>query len=170
MGTFFPSCPPPFACFPGLTKNQQKGLYVFKPFISLALLFASAIAIISFNQVAVGAIAGAVGIVLLFSTIKEQAKDNRRVGEETRQADTKLRAEVIAVQKLAFEKLSGASDEFKTEVAATVAEAAMHLGYPYLGGQRVYGPGYVLNWNNEGLSLIAEARRMVEAYTPPSRE
>lgn len=170
MGTSFPSCPS-LCLFPGLTdKYNEKDFTVFKPFISVALLIAASVAIIHFNQIAVGSIAGAVGIVLLFSTLKDQAKDNRRIGEETRQADTQLRTEVIAVQKLAMEKLGSASDEFRTTVAALVADAAKHLGYPYLGGQRVYGPGYVLNWNNEGLRLIAEARRMVEAYTPPTAE
>lgn len=135
-----------------------------KPFTAIALFAAAGVAYYALNLPVVALIVGAIGLVFFFQTLFAQRKESGRISEQTKATDSQLRTEVIAVQKLAMEKLSGAGDEVKTKVASMVADAAKHLGYPPSSGMRVESTDRVLNWNKEGLRLIAQARQVVEEY------
>jgi 5-hydroxyisourate hydrolase-like protein (transthyretin family) len=137
--------------------------------LGLIALFAGAgVAWFGFQQVILATVLGVAAAVVYVILLREQSAESRRVNAETTSADAQLRSEVVAAQKVAFSKLASASDEFKSQVAEKIADAAMHLGYPYMNSQRIYGTGHILSWNQEGLKKIAEVRALIDGYTPPS--
>lgn len=113
-------------------------------------------------------LAAVLALPALIWFLRIDAREKREISMETNRTDKQLRAEVIEAMEIAFSKLATADDEFKGKVAELLAEAAKHLGYPNMGGTRVYSSGYTLQWNRKGLELVAQARMLIDGYAPPS--
>jgi hypothetical protein len=83
---------------------------------------------------------------------------------EIKTTDAQLRTDLIAVQKLAMSKLSAADDATQTKVAELLADAGKHLGDPYTNSRVVYGSDYFVNWNKEGIALVAQAKKLIDDF------
>jgi hypothetical protein len=129
----------------------------------LSSAIAAGIALILFDQPFLAAL---LALPAVFAFVRENRKASRQIAEETTQTDLQLRQQVIETQKLAFSKLASADDQLKTKVAELLADAAKHLAFPYLGGQTIRPSNYILLWNQEGLTLVAQARQLIDGYTP----
>jgi phosphoenolpyruvate synthase/pyruvate phosphate dikinase len=134
--------------------------------VFLSSLIAAMVAGFYFHQPLLTAIFAAGAGVVLGQIVREEVKVQRAISEEIIDGDSRLRQEVIEAQKLAFSKLANAGDELKTQVAELLADAAEHLGYPYLGARLSYANDLILEWNKEGLTLIAQARQLIDSYSP----
>ncbi|HND69393.1 MAG TPA: hypothetical protein PL112_21485 [Candidatus Obscuribacter sp.] len=95
---------------------------------------------------------------------RQDAFRRRSIATETSKTDEQLHLELLELQKLAIAKLGNADVQLQVRVADLLIDAAKHLGYPYLGGRRVYAEDATLVWNKEGLALASEARALIEEY------
>jgi hypothetical protein len=132
---------------------------------SLPLFFAISSAIASFQLILAAGIVVAFFICIIWM-LSESQKSGDAIFKATNQADAQLREEIIEAQKIAFSRLAKADDRLKIRIAETLTEAAMHLGYPYLGGRIVYPRNYILLWKNEGLIAVAQARQLLNDCAP----
>ena len=76
--------------------------------------------------------------------------------------DVQLRKELIGTHKLALPKLQYANDELTNKVVDLLVEAGKHLGCQPTNSRVIYGPEYFINWNREGLALVAQAKQLID--------
>jgi hypothetical protein len=79
-------------------------------------------------------------------------------------SDGQLRTQLAATHILALNSLGCAEESLKTLVVSLLIEAGRHLGEPVTNGRRVYSTEYLIIWNNEGLALVAQARKLIDDY------
>jgi hypothetical protein len=135
-----------------------------KLLLIVGLIAAAGVCWIGLNQPALGVVPLIPAGYFYVQEMRKQSRERIAIGAETTTTDAELRKEVIETQILAFTHLTDADDLLKGTVAAIIADAAKHLGSPYMGGQRIYSAGYTLSWNKDGLSKIAQARQLVDDY------
>jgi hypothetical protein len=82
--------------------------------------------------------------------------------EQLSETDDRLRQELLETH-LSLIAVVGASQELKTNVLNLLIEAGKHLGEPETNSRRVYDFEYFLNWNDEGLDLVAQAKALLFA-------
>ncbi len=50
-----------------------------------------------------------------------------------------------------------------------LVEAGMHLGNPYTNSRVVYSSEYFINWNQAGLDLVGQAKKLIDDYVAASQ-
>jgi hypothetical protein len=131
----------------------------------LLTLFFGVVTLLAFAFLPIlGYPAAIVTIIFLVLTLRQNRKEQREANQEIKRTDSQLRTELNDIHLRALSELSGASVDLKEQVIKLLVEAGKHLGEAPEYGLRVYGPGHTINWNREGLSLVAEARALIDEY------
>ncbi|MDR3612859.1 MAG: hypothetical protein P4L53_04780 [Candidatus Obscuribacterales bacterium] len=101
----------------------------------------------------------------IFQQYWDQQKTLDAIYEEATWTDARLRKELIEVHKLAITKLVGADEALVNLVVSLLLDASGRLGDVATNDGILY-PACVVSWNTKGLELIAQARKIIDSYTP----
>ena len=93
--------------------------------------------------------------------LRQNQKQATQANQEIVLTDAQLHKELVDAH-FALSKLSGADDQRRGQVIELLLEAGKHLGQPVTNSRLVYGPDYFINWNREGIALVAQARQLIE--------
>ncbi len=106
-----------------------------------------------------------IGLVVFFClALKQNHQAAKEGSKQINDTHVQLRKELTEVQMLALSKLSGADDELKNKVVELLIAAGWHLGNPHTNSRVVYGSSFFINWNREGIALVAQAKQLIDAY------
>jgi hypothetical protein len=124
---------------------------------------------ICFHCVPLEFFAGLGFVVIFVLAVRESLQAAKKEGQLSKKAEEQLRTALIDTNKLAQSNLNGADDALKTKVAELLVEAGKHLNPP-IADSRIYFDIYLVSWHHEGLTLIAQARQLIDAYSAAQQE
>jgi hypothetical protein len=136
--------------------------------VALGLAFSIAGLVFSFflQWMVLGAVCACCAAYFIFQLYREQQKTLDSIREETIRTDAQLRKELIEVHRLACTKLVGADLALIDRVANLLRDASVRLGSAPKEHGILYPANYVVLWNMQGLELVAQARQLIDGYTP----
>jgi hypothetical protein len=133
-------------------------------FVGLIASFVLGFVGLHYNLPVVYVPAAVVYLVCFVRQLNAENKSSAAGRALVKETDAQLRQDLVAVQKLALAKLAGADAETQSKVVELLVEAGKHLGDPYTNSRLVYTSDYFVNWNREGLALVAQARKLIDDY------
>lgn len=96
----------------------------------------------------------------MYLGLKENAKEEAAGRQKINETDVRLRRELLETH-LALIARSGCDDNLKTSALNLLIEAGKHLGEPKTNSRVVYGDSFFVQWNEEGLALVNQAKALL---------
>lgn len=133
-----------------------------KNFAALIVSILAVLAGLELHLTVLAAVGLTAAVIFLAIALEDNLNATAARYEEIAQADSQLRRELIEAQKLALSRLVDADDELKGKVVRVLVEAGKHLGKACVNNRRSYSSQHFVNWNREGLALVAQARQLID--------
>jgi hypothetical protein len=132
---------------------------------NFVVLIAAAVATIAFyclHQFVPAGIAGVVFLVALIIAFRANQRVEGQWREKIDETNDALKAGVLETHLLVVQKLFGYPEVAKQAIEKLV-EAASYLSGPPP-SRMVIDASYIVEWNNRGLALVAEAKAIVDEH------